>query len=67
MHGRTARVVPGVYRHIDGGTGHERVVTVTTGRTVYRMNSNRLSRARGIHVWCDVEGERQLLPARELS
>lgn len=62
----TYRIAPGLRCHIDGQTGQERAVTVESGRTVYRLNSNRLSRSRGIHVWCDVAGERELLPAREL-
>lgn len=67
MYGRKERVAPGQYRHVDGETGCERAVTVESGRLVYRLNSNRRSRARGIHVWCDVAGEQELLPARELK
>ncbi len=67
MHGRAERVAPGGYRHIDGATGRERIVTVENGRVIYRLNSNRRSRARGLHVWCDVQGERVLLPTRELE
>lgn len=60
------RIAPGVRCHIDTQTGQERTVTVESGRTVYRLNSNRSSRARGIHVWCDVAGERKLLLVKEL-
>ena len=67
MYGRSERVSPGRYRHTNRASGHSRSVTVVTGRTVYRLNSNRLSRARGIHVWCEADGNLELIPAVELG
>jgi hypothetical protein len=67
MHGRSERVAPGERRHIDGRTGHERAVTVQSGRLVYRLNSDRTSTARGLHTWCRVGNDRELLPVRELA